>query len=278
MSVITDAPSWAGIVLDRPRLMGILNVTPDSFSDGGRWTDTAQAIEAGLAMAAAGADIIDVGGESTRPGAVPLRAAEEIDRIIPVVAALAAQGITVSVDTRHAETMRAVLAAGARIINDISGLTFDREAASVVAEHKCPVILMHMRGTPETMAQAAQYGDAVGEICDELCQRVDAARAAGIAPSMIALDPGIGFAKEAKHNQAVLQGLDRFAALGYPLVIGVSRKRFIGIIVNEPVPHRRDAGSLAAGLFSIMRGASILRVHDVGETFQAIRVWHALNH
>jgi dihydropteroate synthase len=278
VSVISDAPTWAGIVLDRPRLMGILNVTPDSFSDGGRWTDPAQAIDAGLAMAAAGADIIDVGGESTRPGAVALPASEEIDRIIPVVAALAAHGIIVSVDTRHAETMRAVLAVGARIINDISGLTFDPDAADVVAAHKCPVILMHMRGTPETMARAAQYLDTVGEIRDELRHRVDAARAAGIAPSMIALDPGIGFAKEANHNLAVLQSLDRITALGYPVIIGVSRKRFIGSIANEPVPHCRLAGSLAAGLFSIMRGASILRVHDVRETFQAIRVWHALNH
>jgi dihydropteroate synthase len=267
---------WAGLALDRPRVMGILNVTPDSFSDGGRWMDQNRAIDAGLAMVRSGADIVDVGGESTRPGARPISPAEEIDRVVPVIRALAAHGVVVSADTRHAATMQAALAAGARIINDVSGLAFDPQAARVVSDHRCPVIVMHTRGTPETMVHAAHYVDTVGEIMAELRQRLAEASSAGIEPGMIALDPGIGFAKNVDHSVVVLRQLRRIAELGYPVVVGVSRKRFIGSISDEPSPDGRLGGSLAAGLFSILQGASILRVHDVRETAQAIRVWREL--
>jgi dihydropteroate synthase len=267
---------WAGFSLVRPLVMGVLNVTPDSFSDGGLRADPDVAIRDGLRLAADGADIIDIGGESTRPGAAPVTPEVEQARIVPVVRALAAAAVPVSVDTRHAATMRAVLDAGARIINDVSGLTHDPAAAPLVAERGCPVVLMHMRGTPATMNARAQYHDVVAEIRTELAACVDAALAAGVAPEAIMLDPGIGFAKHAKHSQAVLRGLPALASLGYPLLVGVSRKRFIGTLSGEQEPAHRLAGSLAAGLFAIMKGASILRVHDVRETIQAIRVWQAL--
>ncbi|HYZ23040.1 MAG TPA: dihydropteroate synthase [Rhodopila sp.] len=255
--------------------MGILNVTPDSFSDGGLRADPEEAIRDGLLLAAEGADIIDIGGESTRPGAAPVPSEVEQARILPVVRALSAS-IPVSVDTRHAATMRAALDAGARIINDVSGLTHDPAAAPLVTERGCPVVLMHMRGTPATMNTHARYQDVIAEVRAELGARVDAALAAGIAPEAIVLDPGIGFAKHAEHSLAILRGLPTLASLGYPLLVGVSRKRFIGTLADEPEPARRLGGSLAAGLFAIANGASVLRVHDVRETIQAIRVWQVL--
>jgi dihydropteroate synthase len=267
---------WAGFILDRPRVMGILNVTPDSFSDGGRLTESREAIAAGLAMAADGADIVDVGGESTRPGAEPVPIDMELDRIIPVIATLAAEGICVSVDTRHAATMRAALAAGARIVNDVSGLTHDPLAAAEVAAQACPVVLMHMRGTPATMNARAVYQDVVAEVRTELSMRIDTAMRAGIRPEQIAIDPGIGFAKQSAHSLAILRGLPGLASLGFPLLVGVSRKSFLAALTGEPEADRRLGGSLAAGLFAISRGASILRAHDVRETVQAIRVWHTL--
>jgi dihydropteroate synthase len=270
------ATVWAGLSLDRPRVMGILNVTPDSFSDGGSRMDQSAAIAAGLAMAEAGADIIDVGGESTRPGAQPVPAETEQERVVPIVHALAAQGVLVSVDTRNAGTMRAVLAAGATIINDVSGLTHDPRAAELVAESGCPVVLMHMRGTPATMSARAIYQNVVEEVRAELADRVQAARAAGIRPEQIAIDPGIGFAKHAEHSCAILRGLSGLTGLGYPLLVGVSRKSFIGALSREPVAGRRLGGSLAAGLFAVSRGASILRVHDIIETIQALSVWQIL--
>jgi dihydropteroate synthase len=270
------ATQWAGLSLDRPRVMGILNVTPDSFSGGGQLIEHQAAIEAGLAMAAAGADIIDVGGESTRPGAAPVAAELEQERVIPVIEALAKAGLRVSVDTRHAATMRAALAANAMIVNDVSGLTHDPQAASVVAEHGCPLVLMHMRGTPATMNAHAVYADVVTEVRAELAKRLAAALRAGVRPEQIALDPGIGFAKHAAHSQAILRGLPALLSLGYPLLVGVSRKSFIGTISNENRADRRLGGSLAAGLFALQHGASILRVHDVPETVQAFRVWYTL--
>jgi dihydropteroate synthase len=267
---------WAGLSLDRPLVMAILNVTPDSFSDGGRRFDTQDAIAAGLAMAAEGADIIDVGGESTRPGASEVAPDIEQDRVLPVIQALAEAGLCASADTRNAATMRAALAAGARIINDVSALTHDPLAASVVAEHACPVVLMHMRGAPATMNALAAYEDVVAEVHGELAQRVDAAIAAGIRPEQIAIDPGIGFAKDATQSLALLRGLPSLAGLGYPVLAGVSRKRFIGIVSQESQADQRLGGSLAAGLFAVLRGASILRVHDVKETVQALRLWHNL--
>jgi dihydropteroate synthase len=260
--------------------MGILNVTPDSFSDGGSTMAADIAITAGLAMAADGADIIDIGGESTRPGADPVSPAEEQQRILPVVEALAAAGLLISVDSRHAATMRAALDAGARIVNDVSALTHDPDAAPLVAARGCAVVLMHMRGTPATMNRLAHYTNVVAEVKAELLARVTAAQAAGIGREQIAIDPGIGFAKLAEQSVALLRGLPVFvvpeATLAYPLVVGVSRKSFVGRLTGEAEPGRRLGGSLAAGLFALSRGASILRVHDVRETVQAIRVWRTL--
>jgi dihydropteroate synthase len=277
MSDSRHRSDWAGFALDRPLVMGVLNVTPDSFSDGGRRLDTRDAVIAGLAMAAEGADIIDVGGESTRPGASPAVPAVEQDRVVPVVRALAAEGIRVSVDTRNAATMRAALAAGACIVNDVSGLTHDPLSIDVVREHDCPVVLMHMRGTPATMNAVAVYRDVVAEVSAELSERVAAALQGGVRPKRIAVDPGLGFAKLSAASVAVLRGLPVFAALGYPVVIGASRKSFIGAIAGEPLADRRLGGSVAAALFAIQQGASILRVHDVRETVQAVRVWRALS-
>jgi dihydropteroate synthase len=274
---MTAAGTWAGIDLSAPRVMGILNVTPDSFSDGGAHAEPEAAIAAGKRMLAAGADVIDVGGESTRPGSPPTPPAIEQARVIPVVHALAEAGACVSIDTRHASTMAAALAAGARIVNDISGLTFDSESRRVVARAGCPVVLMHTRGTPETMNAMAQYGDVVAEVGAELAQRVRDAIAAGIAAERILADPGIGFAKTQEHNLALLRALPTLRrAVGRPLLVGVSRKRFIGRLTGAEVPRERLAGSLAAGLFAVTKGVAMLRVHDVAETLQALHVWQPL--
>lgn len=256
--------------------MGILNVTPDSFSDGGLHGDAGAAIEAGLAMAADGADIIDVGGESTRPGAHPVPLDLEQARVVPVIRALADAGLVVSVDTRNAATMAAALDAGARIVNDVSGLTHDPSARPLVAHRGCSAVLMHMRGTPDTMNSLARYDDVVREVARELSARVVLALAAGIARDAIAIDPGIGFAKTAEQNITLLRGLDAFTAMGFPVLVGVSRKSFIGRLAGEADAARRLPGSLAAGLFALSRGALILRVHDVRETVQAIAIWRAL--
>ncbi|WP_287834496.1 dihydropteroate synthase [Acidiphilium sp.] len=270
------ASGWAGFDLARPLVMGILNATPDSFSGGGATQGPSALIETGLAMRAAGAAIIDVGGESTRPGAAVVPPDIEIARIVPVIGGLARDGATVSVDTRNAATMRAALDAGARIVNDVSGLRHDPAAAPLVAAAACPVILMHMRGTPATMSAQAVYNDVVADVLAELAATRDAALAAGIAPAAIALDPGFGFAKRGAQNVALLRALPSFRALGHPVLAGVSRKRFIGELADEPDPARRDPGSIAAALFAAGRGAAILRVHDVPGTVQALRVWQAL--
>lgn len=256
--------------------MGILNVTPDSFSDGGRHADPARAVEAAHAMVADGADVVDVGGESTRPGSAPVPPAVEQARIVPVIRALAAAGLRISVDTRNAATMQAALDAGAAIVNDVSGLTHDPAAAALVAARRCPVVLMHMRGTPATMTSLAVYQDVAEEVRAELALTLDRAVAAGIAPEAIALDPGIGFAKHAAHSIALLRDLPKLTTLGPPLLVGVSRKAFVGRLSGVAEPAARLGGSLAAGLFAVARGASLLRVHDVAETAQALRVWHNL--
>ena len=267
-------PPWAGLAADRPLVMGILNVTPDSFSDGGQHAAPAAAIRAGEAMLRAGADILDIGGESTRPGAAPIRPAEEQARILPVIRALAGQAV-LSVDTRHAATMRAALDAGVRIVNDVSGLTHDPEAPALLAQRGAPVVLMHMRGTPADMARHATYADAAVEITRELASRRDAARAAGIAAAAIALDPGIGFAKTPSQSRDMLARLPLLANLGHPVLVGVSRKSFIHHFADVPDPRARLPGSLAAALLALDRGARILRVHDVAETVQAVRLWRA---
>ncbi len=259
-----------------PQVMGILNLTPDSFSNGGEYANADAAIAAGLAMRTAGADIVDVGGESTRPGAAPVQPDEEQARILPVIAALARAGIVVSVDTRNAATMAAALAAGAAMVNDVSALAHDPDAAPLLARRDCAVVLMHMRGNPATMATQACYGDVAAEVAAELGERVAAAERAGIARSRLILDPGFGFAKRPEHSIALLRHLPTLAALGLPILVGVSRKGFIGALAGEPAPARRDAASLAAGLFALTQGAAVLRVHDVVGTCQALKVWSAL--
>ncbi len=258
-------------------VMGILNVTPDSFSDGGRHSAPASAIEAALHMRAQGADLIDVGGESTRPGAAPVTPSEEQDRVLPVVERLRAEGILVSVDTRNTDTMRAALRAGATAINDVSALSHDPDAARVVAEAGCPVMLMHMRGTPQTMGALAQYDDVAVEVTRELAASMARAVAAGIAPDRILVDPGLGFAKTTAHNLALLQRLPILLNLGCRIVLGASRKRFVGEIGGEPDPARRDPGSLAAILPALAIPDLVLRVHDVPGTVQALRLWRAIH-
>lgn len=276
MESLTAAPSvWAG--LDRtPVVMGILNVTPDSFSDGGDALGPADAIQAGRQMVADGAGIIDIGGESTRPGAVPVRPEEEQRRVLPVIAALAGRGALISVDTRNMVTMASALDAGATIVNDISALAHDPRAAHLVADRRCPVMLMHMRGTPGNMQSYASYFDVVSEVLQELAARIAQAEAAGVSRSNIAIDPGIGFAKTAEQNIELLQRLPLLLNLGCRMMVGVSRKRFIGKFGCAVDPKQRMPGSLGAGLFALAQGATILRVHDVAATVQAVHVWREL--
>ena len=257
--------------------MAVLNVTPDSFSDGGDHLNPTAAIAAGHQMLADGADIIDIGGETTRPGSNPTNPAEEQARILPVIAGLRDCGVPLSVDTRNAATMQAALDAGATIINDVSALTHDPAALTVVASRACPVILMHMRGTPDTMSAHAQYSDVAAQVAEELARQLARALAAGIRPQQIALDPGIGFAKTGEQNVALLRNLAPLRELGRPLVVGVSRKRFIRTLSGQPNPKQTVGGSLAAALFALQAGASVLRVHDVAVTVEAVRVWQALN-
>ncbi len=269
-------PAWAGFS-EWPVVMGILNLTPDSFSDGGVYLDPERAIAAGLGMVAAGAGIVDLGGESTRPReSRPVSPAEEQARILPVVGALAGAGVVVSVDTRNAATMEAALAAGARIVNDVSGLSHDPAAVHVVARHRCPVILMHMRGTPETMHTHARYGDVAQEVVQELGRRLAWAEAADVETAQIALDPGIGFAKTPAQNVALLNRLPALTGLGRPILTGLSRKRFVRMLGGSSVPAESDPGSIAGALFAFGRNAAILRVHDVSGTVQALRVWKGL--
>jgi dihydropteroate synthase len=272
-----SAPQWAGLTLDRPRVMGVLNVTPDSFSDGGEFLEPGAAIAAGLAMAEAGADIIDVGGESTRPRSCPILPEVERARILPVIRGLAAAGLRISVDTRHAATMAAALDGGAAIVNDVSALTFDPAAARLVAERRCAVVLMHMRGSPSDMYAEARYDNVAIDVRHELAERVAAAEGAGVQRDKIAIDPGIGFAKTAAQSMELLRRLPELTTLGHPVLVGVSRKSFLASVTGEAEPRRRLSGSLAAGLFALSRGAAILRVHDVVETIQALRVWHILS-
>ena len=257
--------------LTRPRVMGVVNATPDSFSDGGRYLDPAQAIAHARQLVADGADIVDVGGESTRPGADEVSAAAECARVLPVVRALALDGAIVSVDTSKPEVIRAAVDAGASMINDVRALrvagALDAAAASGAA-----VCLMHMKGDPRTMQQAPQYADVVADVREFLAERIDAARAAGIPAERIAVDPGFGFGKTLEHNVAVMRGLPALAALGYPVLVGYSRKSSLGAITGRG-PHDRLAASLAAALVAIARGARIVRVHDVRETVDALAVW-----
>lgn len=269
-------PPFAGLTLDRPQVMGIINVTPDSFSDGGDRFDTGRAIEDGLTMLEAGAEILDVGGESTRPGAAPIDAAEETRRILPVVRGLADAGACVSIDSRRAEVMAAALEAGARIANDVTALTHDPGSLPLLAQGEAAVVLMHMQGEPQTMQANPVYADAPLDIRDYLAARVEACVAAGIPHARIAVDPGIGFGKTLAHNLQVLDQLAVLHGIGCPIVLGVSRKSFMAKVVPGVAPKDRLPGSLAAGLAGLARGAQILRVHDVPETLQAVAIWQAI--
>ncbi len=261
----------------RPLVMGIVNVTPDSFSDGGQHATTELAIAHGLQLIRDGADLLDIGGESTRPGSEPVTLAEELRRVVPVVEGLAAQtNIPLSVDTSKAEVARRCLEAGARIINDVTALAGDPDMLLVARKHGCGVILMHMQGMPQTMQQAPQYEDVVSEIGQFFEGRLQGANAGGIPHQRIVLDPGIGFGKKGKHNLDILARLAEFQRLGRPVCLGVSRKGFIGQLLQRPV-NQRLAGSLAAVLFAqSMNAVQIVRVHDVRETRDALEVFSTI--
>lgn len=263
-------------VARRTVLMGIVNVTPDSFSDGGRYLDSEKAIAHGIRLAQEGADIIDVGGESTRPGARPLSAQEEVGRVLPVIRGLSrAVSIPISVDTYKEDVARAALDEGADIVNDISALRFDPGMAPLIAAEKVPVVLMHMQGTPQTMQQRPYYQNVVEEVKEFLSGRIRFALGAGVGVERIIIDPGIGFGKELDHNLALLRGLPALASLGRPILVGPSRKTFIGKLLDVG-PEERLAGSLAASVAAVLAGANMIRTHDVKETLRAIRIADAL--
>lgn len=259
-----------------PKIMGILNVTPDSFSDGGRLASSEAAVERGLALIAEGADIIDVGGESTRPGAEPVPEDEELRRVIPVVRGLARAGIAVSIDTMKAEVMRRAEGEGAIMLNDVSALQFDPESLNVAAAGRARIVLMHMIGDPRTMQHAPAYDDVLQTVLDHLRARINVCVAAGIARERLIADPGIGFGKTLAHNAALMRGLERFHTLGIELLLGASRKSVIPAIVGAVPPLRRLPGSIALAIRGMQAGVHWVRVHDVAETRQALLVWDAI--
>lgn len=271
-------PDFAALPMDRPRLMGILNVTPDSFSDGGMFLGAAAAVAQATAMAE-GAEIIDIGGESTRPGAVEVPVPEEISRTVPVIRALRDGGLAapLSIDTRKAPVAEAALQAGATIVNDVSAFDFDPTLGPLVARTTAPVVLMHAQGVPTTMQDNPLYGDVLLDVYDALATRLARAEALGIDRARIVLDPGIGFGKTQAHNLALLRGLSLFHGLGCPILLGTSRKRFIGSIGRALAPQDRAPGSIATALAGVAQGVQIIRVHDVVETRQALRLWQSMN-
>ncbi len=274
----TPRAAFAGLDMARPRLMGILNVTPDSFSDGGRFVAPEAALAQAMTMATH-ADILDIGGESTRPGAVEVSVDDEIDRTAPVISALRAAGCdtTISIDTRKSAVAQAALRAGADVVNDVAALTFDADLGALVAVEGVPVVLMHAQGAPETMQDDPRYGDVLLDVYDGLAARLRAAEAMGIPRSRIAVDPGIGFGKTAAHNLALIRGLSLFHGLGCAVLLGASRKRFIGTIGGAEAVDQRMPGSVAVALAGLAQGVQMTRVHDVAETRQALRLWQAIN-
>jgi dihydropteroate synthase len=256
--------------------MGIVNVTPDSFSDGGEAFARDDAIQQGMDMIAQGAEIIDVGGESTRPGADAISEAEERSRIEPVIKALSDAGAVVSIDTRHASIMETAIKAGAKIVNDVTALEGDPRSLSVVAEAGVSLALMHMQGEPQTMQNNPHYEDVVLEVRNYLLKRIALCEEAGLRRQEIAIDPGIGFGKTVDHNLQLMNHLDEFTGLGSPVLLGVSRKSFISKLNNDEPPKERVAGSLSAALAGVARGAKIIRVHDVAETKQALTIWQSI--
>ncbi|MDF1854816.1 dihydropteroate synthase [Pseudooceanicola sp.] len=270
-------PDICHMSMDRPRIMGILNVTPDSFSDGGQHFALSDAVARAMAMAV-DVDILDIGGESTRPGAREVPAAEEIARTAPVIRALRRAGLTtpISIDTRKAAVAAAALDAGADMVNDVTALRFDPDMAALVADRAVPICLMHSVADPETMQDHADYRDVLSEVYDHLAERMDVAEAAGIDRARMIVDPGIGFGKTEDHNIKLLQGLGLLHALGVPVLLGASRKRFIGSIGGAEAADDRMPGSLAVALHGAAQGIHILRVHDTAETRQALLLWEAL--
>lgn len=263
--------------VDAPRIMGILNTTPDSFSDGGAYDTHERAIARGQALVAAGADMLDIGGESTRPGATPVPEEVETGRILPVIAGLRAAGVSapISVDTRKAGVAAAALDAGATYVNDVSGFTFDAALAPLCAARAVPVCVMHAQGTPQTMQDSPVYDDVLLDVYDALAARIDALVALGIPRSRITADPGLGFGKTQSHNLTLLHRISLFHGLGVPILLGASRKRFIGSIGNAPDAQARAPGSVAVALAAIAQGVAIIRAHDVADHAQAIALWRA---
>lgn len=274
---VAGLPDW-----DRCAVMGVVNVTPDSFSDGGEWFDTELAVKHGLDLVAQGADMVDVGGESTRPGAARVDEAEELRRVVPVVRELAASGVVVSVDTMRASVAERAVAAGARLVNDVSGGAADPAMVPVVAAHQVPFVVMHWRGQSIDMNNRAVYGDVVAEVVDELEQSMERAVAGGVDPDRIVIDPGLGFAKDAEHDLALIARLGRLRALGRPLLVAASRKRFLGRVLAggegaAPPPAReRDAATAAVSAIVAREGAWAVRVHEVRASADAVRVARAV--
>lgn len=263
------------LTLDRPLIMGVINVTPDSFSDGGLYLSTAAAAAHARQLIAEGADLLDVGGESTRPGAAPVTLEEERRRVLPVLEALADAGLPLSVDTQKPELMREAVAAGAAMINDVNGFQAPG-ALDAVAGSDCAICIMHKQGDPQTMQQAPQYADVVVEVRDYLMQRIGSAERSGISRERIVVDPGFGFGKTLEHNLELLRRLDEIAVPGVPVLAGLSRKSMIGKLTGREAGERL-AGSVAAALFAVQRGAAIVRVHDVAATRDALAVWKAVS-
>jgi dihydropteroate synthase len=260
--------------LERPRVLGILNVTGDSFSDGGRYLDPGKAVAQGLKLRGDGADFVDVGGESTRPGAQAVPAHEELRRVMPVIEALVKEGVAVSIDTMKPEVMRAAIDAGCAVVNDVNGFRAPG-AVEAVARADVGLVVMHMQGTPGTMQQAPHYDDVVAEVSAFLVSRARELEAAGVASHRIAVDPGFGFGKTIEHNKALFRAMPTLASLGYPVLAGLSRKKMIGDFTGRPAAER-TAGSVVAALLAVQNGAGLVRVHDVKETVDAINVWMEL--
>jgi dihydropteroate synthase len=273
--VTAPRPPFAGFAFTRPLIMGIVNVTPDSFSDGGLYDTTEGAIVHAAELAKEGADIVDVGGESTRPGSDAVEEGEELSRVIPVLEGLAGLRAAVSIDTRKASVARAAARAGVKIFNDVSALTYDQDSLAAAAEAGLSVILMHAKGEPKTMQDDPRYDDVALEVYEYLALRIEAAEAAGIDRSRIAADPGIGFGKKLAHTLTLLANLSLLHGLGVPLLVGASRKRFISGVAGGETPQSREAGSFAVALVAAAQGAQILRVHDVAGTRQVLSVWRA---
>ncbi len=269
-------PRIAGLALDRPVIMGVVNVTPDSFSDGGQHGTRETAVEHAFRLEEEGADILDIGGESTRPGAAPVTVAQELARVMPVIEALAGKTrALLSVDTRHAEVMKTAAAAGADLINDVAALSHDAQAMEVAADCGLPVVLMHAQGDPRTMQDAPAYDDVLTDVFDYLEARVEACVRAGIPRSKLIVDPGMGFGKTVQHNLELMAGLSLFQGIGVPVLLGASRKSFIGKLTGVTVAGDRVMGSIGAALAAVAQGAQIIRVHDVKATREALTVWLA---